>query len=274
MRRFFVAGAVAAVAAFSVPASAGGNVLDGQRAPEVTLTAGLNGASAATTLESLRGRVVCLKFWLPRCPICRGTLPAFQALHDELSRSGVTCLSVVIENPEGIADYLKEAGWTFPVGCDPNRVSAERYGVLRYPADYVVGIDGIVRASNGFPRSVIEEELRKYRLAEWGEVPAALKGARSAVAEGDYGEALRRAESVVTTPEQVEGVKQALARLVAIATQRMDNRVARAEALAKGGDVAGARRNLERVVSDFAGTSLEARAKERLAAFNAAYPPR
>ncbi len=265
---------LAAVLALSATASAGGKVLDGQKAPEIALTGGLNGATAATTLASLKGSVVCLKFWLPRCPICRGTLPAFQALHDEHGRSGLVCLGVVIETPEGIADYLKEKGWTFEVGCDPEHLSADKYGVQHYPADYVIGIDGIVRASNGFPREIVEEELRKFRLAEWGEVPATLKGARDAVGEGDYGEALRRAEAVVTTPEQLEDVKAYVKRLQEIAAKRQDNRFARADDLAGAGDVAGGRRLLARVLADFQGTSLEARAKDRLAAFDAKHPAR
>ena len=60
----------------AAPALAGGGtVLDGQAAPELALSDGLNGASAQTTFASLRGKVVCLKFWLTGCPVCRATLP-------------------------------------------------------------------------------------------------------------------------------------------------------------------------------------------------------
>ena len=125
----FVSLALAALALAAPAASAGGNNLDGQSPPEIALTDGMNGASAATTLATLRGKVVCLKFWLPRCPICRGTLPAFQAIHDRYGRSGVVCLSVVISDVAGVQGYVHESGWTFPVGCDPNHASADRYGV-------------------------------------------------------------------------------------------------------------------------------------------------
>ena len=57
------------------------------------------------------------------------------------------------------------------MGCDPDGRNASRFGVGHYPGDYVIGIDGVVRASNGFPREVIEEELRKLRVAELGPVP-------------------------------------------------------------------------------------------------------
>src|SRR5439155_2467277 len=168
MRPLPVLAALALLAAAVPAARAGGDDLTGQPAPEIRLTAGLNGATASTTLASLRGKVVCLKFWLTHCPICRGTLPKFQELNDLYGRSGVVCLGVVIDKPEGVAPYLREAGWTFEVGCDPDQASSLKYGVRHFPGDYVIGIDGVVRASNDFPRDVILEELRKYRVAELG----------------------------------------------------------------------------------------------------------
>jgi peroxiredoxin len=261
--------AAALAAAILVPAlaaDASGRNLDGQQAPEIRLTAGLNGASAATTLASLRGKVVCLKFWLTNCPICRGTLPEFQSLHDQYGKSGVYCLGVVIDSPEGVSPYLQQARWTFPVGCDPNQASSSKYGVSHFPGDYVIGPDGVVRSSSGFPRQVIDEELRKARALEWGNVPPSLAAAREAVEDGDYGEALRKAEPLAAAAGAAADVKAAVARLVEIAKQRQDNRFARADAFVQAGNVAAAKQVLERVVSDFKGTSLEARAKERLAA--------
>jgi peroxiredoxin len=254
------------------PASAGGANLDGQQAPEITLTDGLNGASASTTLQSLRGKVVLLKFWLTRCPICRGTLPAYQSLHDRFGRSGVVCLSIVIDSPAGVGPYLREAGWTFPVGCDPNRVTAARYGMNRYPGDYVIGVDGRVRYSNGFPLQLIEEEMRRQRVLELGDVPESLRAVRDAVADGDYGKALRLGEAAAKAEGAAEDVKAAVTRLADIARDRQDNRFARADALRQRGAAAQARTELERILASFKDTSLEARARERLEAFDGGRP--
>jgi peroxiredoxin len=258
--------ALLVVAVMASPARAGGNDLTGQPAPDLQLSGGLNGVSPSTTLASYRGKVVCLKFWLTHCPLCRGTLPDFQALHDRYGRSGVVCLGVVIDSPDGVAPYVKEKGWTFAVGCDPDGRSAQRYGVKRYPADYVIGPDGVVRASNGFPRETIEEELRKARVMELGEVPASLGGVRDAVEEGNYGEALRRAEAAAKAATAGDDVKAAAARVLDIATRRQENRFARADALVASGRTADARAVLEDVLKDFQATALEARARERLAA--------
>jgi len=247
------------------PALAGGSVLDGQPAPEIRLTEGINGASASTTLASLRGKVVLVKFWLTHCPVCRASMPDFQALHDRFGRSGVVCLSVVIDNAAGVSPYVREQGFTFPVGCDPQGGSSDRYGVRHFPGNYVIGIDGVVRASNGFPRNVIEEELRKYRVVELGPVPASMNAARDLVEDGDYGGALRTAEALLQDGAAPADVKAAVARLVVLAQARQDIRFARAEALARSGARDKAIAELQRVATDFAGTSLEARAKERLA---------
>lgn len=270
--RSILAVAAVVVAPFLLQRSsrAGGSDLDGQPAPEIRLTDGLNGASASTTLASLRGKVVLLKFWLTKCPICRGTLPAFQALSDRYGRSGATCLGVVIDTAEGVSPYLRQAGWTFPVGCDPQGSNASLYGVSHYPGDYVIGIDGVVRASNGFPRDVIEEELRKYRLAELGSVPDALAAVRDLVEGNDYGAALRKGEALAKAEGASAEVKTAVARLAAIARQRQDNRFLRVDALARdGGGRPAALAEAQRILEDFKGTSLETRALERVNALSA-----
>lgn len=254
------------VAPFFAPsrARAGGADLDGQPAPEINLTDGLNGASASTNFASLKGKVVLVKFWLTHCPICRGTLPAFQALNDRYGRSGASCLGIVIDNASGVEPYLREAGWTFPVGCDPDARNAAKFGVNHYPGDYVIGVDGVVRASNGFPRDVIEEELRKYRVAELGTVPDALKPVRDLVENGDYGAALRQGEALAKAAGAGADVKTAVARLAEIARGRQDNRFLRVDGIAKGGNRVAALAEAQRILEDFKGTSLEARAKDKV----------
>ncbi len=246
------------------PARAGGADLDGQPAPEINLTDGLNGASSSTNFASLRGKVVLLKFWLTNCPICRNTLPSFQALHDRYGRSGATCLGVVIDNAAGVTPYLRQAGWTFPVGCDPDGRNATKFGVNHYPGDYVIGIDGVVRASNGFPRETIEEELRKFRVAELGTVPDALKPVRDLVENGDYGQALRQGETLAKAAGAAADVKSVVTKLADIARARQDNRFLRVDGLAKGGNRAAALAEAQKILEDFKGTSLEARAKEKV----------
>ena len=264
--RFLLVALVAALPFVApAPALAGGNVLDGQPAPEIRLSEGLNGATAGTTLASLRGKVVLLKFWLTGCPVCRASMPDFQALHDRFGRSGVVCLSVVIDNAAGVSPYVRQQGFTFPVGCDPDGGSSDRYGVHHFPGNYVIGVDGVVRASNGFPRNVIEEELRKYRVAELGPVPPAMNAARDLVEDGDYGGALRAAEALLKGDGVGADVKAAVAKLAGLAQGRQDLRFARADGFLRAGARDKGIAEYTRIVEDFKETSLEARARERLA---------
>lgn len=267
MRVRSVLAALVAVLPFLAPsaAQAGGNVLDGQPAPEIRLVDGMNGVTAGTTLASLRGKVVLLKFWLTGCPHCRASMPEFQGLHDRFGRSGVVCLSVVLDSVAGVSPYVRSQGFTFPVGCDPQGVSSDRYGVRNFPGNYVIGVDGIVRASNGFPRTVIEEELRKVRVAELGPVPPALNAARDLVEDGDYGGALRAAEALLKVEGVGSDVKAAVARIATLAQGRQDLRFARAEGFLRAGARAKGLAEYARIVEDFKGTTLEARAQERLA---------
>jgi peroxiredoxin len=265
MRRTLLAvlAATAALATSASPAGAWGRNLDGQVAPEIRLVDGLNGASASTTLASLRGKVVCLKFWLTHCPICRGTLPEFQELYNQYGRSGVVCLSVVYDSPQGVAPYLREAGWTFPVGCDNTGFSSGQYGVQHFPGDYVIGVDGVVRSSAGFPREVIATELRKQRVLEWGTVPPALRAAQDAVEDGDYGEALRIGEPMAAAKDAAADVKSAVSRLVAIARTRLENRLQRVDAYARVNRIAEARQMLAKIAADFRDTSLASLVADR-----------
>jgi hypothetical protein len=80
LRLLALALAFASFAPAAPALAGGGTVLDGQAAPELALSDGLNGASAQTTFASLRGKVVCLKFWLtaarsaaPRSPSSSGS---------------------------------------------------------------------------------------------------------------------------------------------------------------------------------------------------------
>ena len=259
----------------SVPraADAGGNDLTGRPAPEIRLTDGLNGATAATTLASLRGKVVCLKFWLTHCPVCRGTLPEFQSIHETYGPNGsgggrgVVCLGVVIDTAGGVGPYLREAGWTFPVGCDPDQGSSSRYGVRGFPGDYLIGFDGVVAASNGFPRYLVEREIERARpsvdepkknVEELGDVPAVLSAAKDAAAKNDYGAVLRLVEAHRDATKEPANVVAAAERIRELCKARWSRRVEKIRARWDGGDQRGAYADAVRFSDDFKDTTFHA----------------
>jgi thiol-disulfide isomerase/thioredoxin len=256
-------GALALAGASGRAARAEGSDLDGRMAPEMTFPAGLNGVGPGTTLSSFRGKVVWIKFWLRDCPHCRKTLPKLQDMHDTYGRSGLQILAVVHKyGPEDVQPVMDQLGYSFPVAMDPDGSRAALYGVQSRPTDYIVGIDGRVRASNGAPDEVIQEELARYRLAELGTVPETLAPVRASVRTGDYGAALRFADAEAKKDDATAEVKAAALRIQKIAESKLHNRVARANAFLRRHRTAEAKSECAGMVESFKGTTLEEKARQ------------
>jgi len=266
---FLVAIALLLPLAHLAPAAGEGLNLDGRLAPELTFTTGMNGIAPGTSLSSFRGKVVWLKFILRDCPRCRATLPHAQELHERWGGSGLVVLAVVHQyGPDEMAAFLSQNGYTFPVGTDRDGSLAARYGVQHRPADYVIGIDGRIVASNAAPDTVLRTELGRYRLARLGAVPAEMNAVRDAVWNWDYGTALRTTEAAVAAGPDVTPEVRALDERVRVqAREELEARLALAGRYEGRRDLAGAQAIYDRVVEHFRGTSLEAVAAAARAAF-------
>jgi len=237
--------------------------LSGRVAPDLVFAETALGLERGTRLSSFRGKqVVLLVFWLRDCPHCKRELPKVQRLHERLGQSGLQVISICHKYPlKEVTPTMAERGWTFPVVRDVKGDMANRYGGGRRPGFYIIGLDGRVKASNALPDRVIQTELGRWRLAELGKLPDALKTAGQAVFGGDYGAALRAAETVGRRPGATAEVRAAIARLKTIAGRKLQNRVDRAERWNKAGRTALAAQEYRGIVATFKGTSLASRAK-------------
>ncbi len=243
--------------AATTPAAAQGSDLTGRLAPDMTFSNGMNGVAAGTSLSSFRGRVVWVKFILRDCPRCRATLPRAQQLHDRWSGSGLVVLTVVRQfGPPGMRSFMAQNRYDFRVGTDRDGSMASRYGVRTMPTDYVIGIDGRVKASNGAPDAVLRTELGMYRLARLGAVPKTLKSVRDAVWNWDYGSALRATEAAVSKGDADAEIQALADRVAAQAREELDARLVLAAKRAREGQADVALSIHDRVVSNFRGTSL------------------
>ncbi|HLU68060.1 MAG TPA: TlpA disulfide reductase family protein [Kofleriaceae bacterium] len=82
--------------------------------------------SEPLTLEGLRGRVVVVRFWTTGgCPFCEKSMPALQALSQELRGEPVTFIGAYHDKPSGSQKDMTEAlaqarrwGVTFPIAFD------------------------------------------------------------------------------------------------------------------------------------------------------------
>jgi peroxiredoxin len=143
------------------PALAAGRDLTGYPAPEIHVVQGINGLPTGIELAQLRGRVVVLKFWFTSCGPCRASMVEFQALHDRYARQGVWFVAIASDERPPAEAFIRSKGYTFPVGIDPQGVSADRFGVYSFPTNYVVGTDGTVRSYGRIDASVIEREIER-----------------------------------------------------------------------------------------------------------------
>ena len=255
--------AAALVVTAPLPAHAGGTDLTGRLAPDMTFAEGMNGVGAGTTLSSFRGRVVWVKFILRDCPRCRASMPLAQQLHDRWGGSGLVVLAVVRQfGPAEMQSFMAQNRYDFRVATDRDGSLAARYGVQTMPTDYVIDIDGRVKASNGAPEAVLLTELGKYRLARLGGVPEGMGSVRDAVWNWDYGTALRTVEAAAAGGGASGDVQALAGRVTAQAREELEARVALAEKRAREGKTDVARAIYDRVVEQFVGTSLAAAASE------------
>jgi len=101
----------------------------------------LTGGNA--TLSSYRGKVVILNFWATWCPPCRVEMPSMETLYQRFNAQGLEILAVDIgENASTVQQFIRSAGYTFPVLLDSaNRVSSV-YGIEAIPTTYIIDREG------------------------------------------------------------------------------------------------------------------------------------
>lgn len=246
------------------PAAAVGWDLTGRRAPDLHIDSGFNGVSAGQNLSSFRGEVLVVKFFFTRCPACQSSMPEFESLHRQYAGKPVRFLGLAEDSYSNVASFIASQGLTFPVGVDTSGASASAYGIRSYPTNYVIGVDGVVKAYDYLDRGVIEREVnaavRTRNVEQLGSVPAAISAARDAAADNDYGQVLRIVEPHLDPAKEPAEVVAAAKRIQAIAKERYKNRVRRVQANADGGWLDLAATQARQVAEDFKGTSLASEA--------------
>ena len=101
-------------------------------------------------ISDYRGKVIFLNFWATWCGPCREEMPDIQSLYEEYGENTeeVVFLGVAFpgaggeEDEEGIASFLQENGFTYPVAMDPEGRQMTAYGITAYPTTYMIDRDG------------------------------------------------------------------------------------------------------------------------------------
>ncbi len=135
--------------------------------------AGRGGAAPAFSLPDLKGRevplsdfrgkVVVLDFWATWCPPCKREIPDFIDLQRKYGPQGLQIVGIALDEPEKVADFVRQNGMDYPVLMGSDEVAARYGGIEGIPTTFLIDRDGkIVNRFEGFrPKSVFEEEIRK-----------------------------------------------------------------------------------------------------------------
>ena len=142
-------------------AAVGGDIT-GKPAPPLT-TVDLQ--QRTVDLADLHGQTVLLMFWATWCGPCRKEMPLVQAAYKRHRDDGFAVIAVnVSDDREDVKDYVKEMAVEFPIVLDPNGDTAERFGVVGLPTNYVIDAKGMVREEiigGGLSADHLEDILRK-----------------------------------------------------------------------------------------------------------------
>lgn len=99
------------------------------------------------SLTDFRGRVVLLNFWATWCGPCKEEMPSMERLYQKHRAQGLVVLALSNDS-EGsvarVARFIKEGGFTFPVGLDPRLKVAALYGVRVLPSSLIIDRQGRV----------------------------------------------------------------------------------------------------------------------------------
>jgi len=130
------------------------------KAPDFTL---LDAEGNAVKLSELFGKPIVLNFWASWCPPCKGEMPDFNKVYEEVGRD-ITFMMVDLvdgqrETKEKGAQYVKGQGFTFPVYFDTEQDAARKYGIGSIPTTIFIDKDGYI--VTGAERAIDEKTLQK-----------------------------------------------------------------------------------------------------------------
>lgn len=111
-------------------------------------------ASAPVTLESLRGRVVLLNFWVYTCGNCQRTIPSLKVFDDEFRERGLTIVG--IHTPEfppyagehdkgNVQKAIARYDIRYPVAQDNDNATWNLYHIQYWPSLVLIDKQGIIR---------------------------------------------------------------------------------------------------------------------------------
>lgn len=97
-------------------------------------------------LSDFLGRPVVINFWASWCGPCKSELPAFDAAYaaygDRVEFLMINLTDGQRETVEGVREFMRQGGYTFPVYYDTAYDAATTYGTYSIPVTVLVNAEG------------------------------------------------------------------------------------------------------------------------------------
>ncbi|MFZ0962196.1 MAG: TlpA disulfide reductase family protein [Terriglobia bacterium] len=108
----------------------------GDRAPDFSVSALPSGS---LELKNYRGQIVVLNLWATWCPPCVEETPSLEQFAERMRDQGVMVISLSVdEDQKALQDFILKNHLSYPVGRDPDRTLAARYGTFQFPETYIL----------------------------------------------------------------------------------------------------------------------------------------
>ena len=145
----------------------------GKSAPDLKIQT-VNGKGEVTR-DSLSGKIAIVDFWATWCGPCKQSFPKLEELAKQ-NQGKVQVVGISVDDKsDGVADFAKSNGATFPVGWDDGHTIANRWKVDSMPTTYILDSTGTVRFIHaGYHDG--EADVIAKELATLAAEPASSKG--------------------------------------------------------------------------------------------------
>jgi len=101
--------------------------------------------SGSLDLKAYRGQVIVLNLWATWCPPCVEETPSLEQFAEKMRDHAVVVLSLSVdEDLKALQDFIQNYHISYPVGRDPDRALAARFGTVQFPETYIFDRRGLL----------------------------------------------------------------------------------------------------------------------------------
>lgn len=94
--------------------------------------------------QTMFGKLVILDFWFIGCTACVREMPRLNHLVDSYKNSNVLFLSIAFDKENDLRHFLKKTEFKFEVISDTTEFLNNKFGIVYYPSQVIIGKDGKV----------------------------------------------------------------------------------------------------------------------------------